>query len=273
MPQTVDQQTTGAATAEAGDMQAPVVSVRNVFYNIGGNEVLHDISFDVMPGEIFGIMGMSGSGKTTLLRLLMALIQPDSGEIVVHGEDITKLNEDGLNRVRSNMGMCFQYAALFDSLTVRANVAFALRNRRDLSVEEIDRRVGDLLDLVDMPGVQDRMPSDLSGGMKKRIGIARALIEHPDLMLYDEPSSGLDPVVAAVITGLIRSVRDEFASTTIIVSHDVASLFSIADRVLMLHGHRVVVIDTPEAMMASEEPAIAQFVKGETVGPLTEAAP
>lgn len=268
----------GTQAGEAGTGQQsatelreePVVCVRNVDYTVGDTEVLSDVSFDVMPGEVFGIMGMSGSGKTTLLRLLMALIRPSRGEILVHGEDITKLDEDGLNRVRENMGMCFQYAALFDSMTVAENVGFALRNRRDLSRDAVAERVAHLLDVVDMEGTEERMPADLSGGMKKRVGIARALMSHPALMLYDEPTSGLDPVMAGIITTLIRQVRDEFHSTAVVVSHDVPNLFGIADRVLMLHDRRVVDIGTPEEMRVIDSPTIRQFVDGDAAGPLTE---
>jgi len=268
---TVPSTDTGDQSPPDATDATPVVSVRDVCYEVGGQTILQHISFDVQRGEVFGVMGMSGSGKTTLIRLLIGLMRPTCGEIVIHGEDITELGEDGLNRVRSRMGMCFQYAALFDSLTVAQNVSFALRNRRDLTQQEIEARVARLLDLVDMAGIQDRMPADLSGGMKKRIGIARALIEHPDLMLYDEPTSGLDPVMAGIITTLIEQVRDEFGSTAVVVSHDVSSLFSIADRVLMLEDQRVVTIGTPEQMRNSEMPVIRQFVRGEAVGPLTEA--
>ncbi len=246
------------------------VSVRDLCYDIDGKTILDNISFDVMAGELFGIMGMSGSGKTTLLRLMMALISPSSGAIIIDGENIVGMNEDELNRVRANMGMCFQYAALFDSLTVRQNVAFALRNSREVTHDELAEKVTQLLGVVDMENTQDLMPASLSGGMKKRVGIARALMNHPDLMLYDEPTSGLDPVVAGVITGLIKQVRDEFGSTAVVVSHDVSSLFSVADRVLMLHVKKAVMIGTPAEMSASDLPTIRQFVDGEPAGPLTE---
>jgi len=258
------------APAQTNSKKEVAVSVRDLCYDIGGKTILCDINFDVMTGELFGIMGMSGSGKTTLLRLMMALIKPTSGAIIIHGEDIVGMNEDDLNRVRSHMGMCFQYAALFDSLTVRENVAFALRNSRDVSHDDLHEKVIELLDVVDMEGTEEQMPASLSGGMKKRVGIARALMNHPDLMLYDEPTSGLDPVVAKVITGLIKQVRDEFHSTAIVVSHDVRSMFSVADRVLMLHGQKVVLIGTPAEMQASDLPTIRQFVDGEPAGPLTE---
>ncbi|MGC9318575.1 MAG: ABC transporter ATP-binding protein [Armatimonadota bacterium] len=248
----------------------PLMSVRHVYYSVAETPILEDICFDVYPGEIFGIMGMSGSGKTTLLRLLIGLERPTSGHIFFKGEDITVLDEDGLNRVRKSMGMCFQYSALFDSMTVAENVAFSLRKRRDISQEEIDRRVGELLDVVEMAGTEDRMPADLSGGMKKRVGIARALMEEPELVLYDEPSSGLDPVMGCNITGLIKKVRADTGSTAIVVSHDVANMLEIADRLLMLHDRRVQIVGTPEELLASDVEIVHRFVRAIGTGPMTE---
>lgn len=250
-----------ARPAEAGQPEA-LLSARGVSYSIEGEPILRDISFDVYPGEIFGVMGMSGSGKTTLLRLLIGLERPTSGRIFFRGEDITTLDEDGLNRVRRSMAMCFQYSALFDSMTVAENVAFAVRNRRDLSREEVQRRVRELLAVVEMEGTEDRMPADLSGGMRKRVGIARALMQEPALVLYDEPTSGLDPIMACNITGLIMRVRRERGSTAVVVSHDVLHLLHIADRVLMIHEGQEVLQGTPDDMRASEIPIVRRFVHG-----------
>ncbi len=256
-----------------GGMQSPLLSVRDVSHTLADTQILDSISFDVFPGEIFGIMGMSGSGKTTLLRLLIGLERPTRGHIFFKDRDITALDEFELNEVRKSMGMCFQYSALFDSMTVAENVAFAMRNRRDVPREEIDARVHELLDLVEMEGQEDRMPADLSGGMKKRVGIARALMEQPELVLYDEPSSGLDPVMACNITGLIKKVSDDLGSTAVIVSHDVEHLLAIADRVLMLHDRRVQVIGTPEDLRACEIPIVHRFVHGIESGPGSEFCP
>lgn len=251
----------------------PLLSARSISHSIDGQEILRDISFDVYPGEIFGIMGMSGSGKTTLLRLLIGLDRPTRGQVFFRGEDITALDEDGLNRVRKSMGMCFQYSALFDSMTVAQNVAFTVRNRRDLPHEEVLRRVSELLAVVEMEGTEDRMPADLSGGMKKRVGIARALMEEPALVLYDEPSSGLDPVMACNITGLIKKVSEERGSTAVVVSHDVENLLAIAHRVLMIHEGREVLQGTPDDMRASEIPIVHRFVHGIGTGPGSEFCP
>lgn len=255
------------------DGRTPLLSVRGLWYTIDDIPVLEDVSFEVYRGEIFGVMGMSGCGKTTLLRLLIGLDRPTRGKIFFKGEDITVLDEDGLNRVRKSMGMCFQYAALFDSMTVAENVAFSMRNRRDVSREEIEARVRELLDLVEMEGTENRMPSDLSGGMKKRVGIARALMEEPDLVLYDEPTSGLDPIMACNITGLIKKVSEERGATAVVVSHDVEHLLAIADRVMMLHDRRVQIIGTPEEIRASEIPIVRRFVHGFEAGPNMEICP
>jgi phospholipid/cholesterol/gamma-HCH transport system ATP-binding protein len=249
--------------------EKPIILVRDLSYAVGGETILSDISFEVYPREIFAVMGTSGVGKTTLLRLLMGLIRSGSGEITIDGESIIGLDEDGLNRVRAKMGMCFQYAALFDSLTVAGNVAFALRGDRSLTPTELSERVSHMLDVVDMEGTEERMPADLSGGMKKRVGIARALINQPRIMLYDEPTSGLDPVMARVISNLILQVRDDFGTTAVIVSHDVEHLFEIVDRALMLHEGQVTAIGTPAELQGSELPVLRQFIEGSVVGPIT----
>lgn len=247
-----------------------LLEVKNATRIIDGEPIVRDISFSVWPGEIFGIMGMSGSGKTTLLRLLIGLDRPDEGEVRFKGEDITKLDEDGLNRVRKSMGMCFQYSALFDSMTVAENVAFVLRNRKDISPEEKRERVAKLLEMVEMAGTEDRMPADLSGGMRKRVSIARALMEEPELVLYDEPSSGLDPVMACNITGLIKKVSTDTGSTAVVVSHDVQNLLGIADRIMMLHDRTVQIIGTPDELRECDIPVVHRFVHGLGTGEMTE---
>jgi len=244
------------------------VSVRNVNYKPEDALILADMSFDARAGEILGIMGLSGAGKTSLLRLLIGLDKPESGEILIQGEDITKLGEDGLNRVRRKMGMCFQYAALFDSMTVAENVAFGLRREGKLSREEVQSHVEQMLDVVGMEGTEGLMPSELSGGMRKRIGVARALVTHPDIVLYDEPTAGLDPVIAAVISNLILHVHDEFGSTAVIVSHDVDNLLVMVDRALMLHEGRAIANGTPDELRSSAQPVVRQFIEGSISGPI-----
>ncbi len=251
------------------EAKQPVVSFRNVSYQVGGQVVLEDLSFEVFAGEIYGVMGMSGVGKSTLLRLMMGLIKPSKGEVAIKGTVINSLPERELNRVRLKMGMCFQGAALFDALTVAENVAFGLRRMRPrLAEEEIRRRVAAHLAEVGMEGSEDKMPAELSGGMRKRVGIARALIMEPELMLYDEPTAGLDPIMAAVILDLIRSLRDKFGMTSVVVTHEVDRLFAIADRVMMIHAGRLIAEGTPEQLRCCAVEEVKQFVEGLTAGPI-----
>jgi len=239
-----------------------------LWYSHDATDIMAGVSFEVHGGEVFGVMGMSGAGKTTLLRLLMGLVQPDAGELVVDGESIVQLSETHLNRIRAKMGMCFQYAALFDSMTVAENLAFGLRRRNKLSEEEIGRRIAAHLEIVGMEGTEEMMPAELSGGMKKRVGIARALILNPDIMLYDEPTAGLDPIMASVIDNLIVRLRDEFGMTSVVVTHEVDELLSIADRIMMLYEGRIIACDSPAALQQSENPYVQQFVHGTATGPI-----
>ncbi len=248
--------------------QQPVIEVSNLWYRVNGLPVLADLNFAVYPGEIFGIMGMSGAGKTTILRLLMGLVKPDEGHIVVEGKSIVGLSETQLNKVRADMGMCFQYAALFDSMTVAENVAFGLRRYHDLSESEIERRITEHLEIVGMKGTENKMPSELSGGMKKRIGIARALIIQPKIMLYDEPTAGLDPIMSSVIDDLIIRLRDEFEMTSVVVTHEVDELLSISDRIMMLYKGRIIACEAPAALQQSQNPYVQQFVHGSAAGPI-----
>lgn len=237
-------------------------------YEVGGQQVLRNLSFEVRRGEVFGVMGMSGSGKSTMLKALMGLVPICGGDVVIDGQSLVGLNEEELMAPRAKMGMCFQYAALFDSLTVAENVAFGLRRRRGMSEQEITTMVRDHLAEVGLHGVEQRMPAELSGGMRKRVGIARALILRPSILLYDEPSAGLDPIMSAVIDELIVGLRDKFGMTSVVVTHEVDELFSICDRVMMLHDGRAVACDTPAALRATDNPVVRQFVHGLSQGPI-----
>lgn len=249
-------------------IQDPIIQVRGLRYAVAGRVILRDVSFSVYRGEIFGVMGMSGSGKSTLLKNLMGLVRPLGGDIIIDGQSIVGLSEEELMEPRSKMGMCFQYAALFDSLTVAENVAFGLRQRGRHTEAEIQQAVEEHLQEVGLAGTGHLMPSELSGGMRKRVGIARALALRPQVLLYDEPSAGLDPIMTAVIDELIVGLRDRFGMTSIVVTHEVDELFGMCDRVMMLHDGCVVACDTPEALRVTGNPLVKQFVQGLPRGPI-----
>lgn len=247
--------------------EPPILEVSGLTCSMGGRLVLDDISFCVPRGEIFGVMGVSGAGKSTLLRNIMGLVRPEAGEIRVVGTNLVGLPEKQLNEVRARLGMCFQYAALFDSMTVYENVAFGLR-RRGMPEDQVAERVAHYLDIVGLGETGHVMPSDLSGGMKKRVGIARALAPEPELVLYDEPTSGLDPVLAATIDALIVKLRDQFGVASVVVTHDVDHLFAYADRAMMLYEGKALECDAPEELRRSPNPVLQQFIQGSVEGPI-----
>jgi phospholipid/cholesterol/gamma-HCH transport system ATP-binding protein len=249
--------------------QDPVIALRGVHYQVGETVVLEDAWCEIYPGEVFGVMGMSGAGKSTLLRLIMGLAKPQAGEIEVLGVRLNHLSERRLNDLRAKMGLCFQGAALFDAMTVADNVAFGLRYpHRRLPEPEIADQVRRHLEIVGMDESAQKMPAQLSGGMKKRVGIARALILTPEIMLYDEPTAGLDPIMSGVIMKLIGDLRRQFKVTSVVVTHEVQALFSVADRVIMIHAGRIVAEDTPDNLRCCSTPVVHQFVEGLPVGPI-----
>lgn len=246
---------------------APLIVVDQLTSVMEGKLVLNEISFELRRREIFGVMGLSGAGKSTLLRNIMGLIKPQSGRILIDGADITKMDERELNEVRLRMGMSFQYSALFDSMTVYDNVAFGLRRRR-VPEDEVRRKVDHYLQVVEMEGTGELMPANLSGGMRKRVSIARALSTEPEVVLYDEPTSGLDPVLAAAIDHLIAKLRDDLGVSSVVVTHDVPHLFGYADRAMMLYEGRAIATGTPEELRAWDDPVLRQFITGSVVGPI-----
>jgi len=261
------------AAPEAEDVwdEPAWIEARNVRYTVGEKQVLRGVTLGVAPGEILCVMGMSGCGKTTLLHCIGGLTAATGGEIRIGDSQIVGMSEDALNRVRERMGMVFQYAALFDSLSVFENVAFGLRRRRKMALDEIKKIVAEKLALVGMAGTEALYPSQLSGGMAKRVGLARAIAISPEILLYDEPTSGLDPVVASVVDELIMQMRDKLGVTSIVVSHNITSIFRISDRVAMLHEGRVQATGTPEQIQASEDPIVRQFIEGRSQGPIAVA--
>ena len=254
---------------EAGDTLDPAwIEVCDLRFQVGAKQILKGANLGVAPGEILSVMGMSGSGKTTLLHCIGGLTTPTSGEIRIGDAQIVGMRETELNHVRERMGMVFQYAALFDSLSVYENVAFGLRRRRKLPIAEIKQIVAEKLALVGLPGTESMYPSDLSGGMAKRVGLARAIAMSPEILLYDEPTSGLDPVMESVIDELIMQMRDKLGVTSIVVSHSISSIFRISDKIAMIHGGEVLATGTPDQIKNCDNPIVQQFIEGKSHGPI-----
>jgi phospholipid/cholesterol/gamma-HCH transport system ATP-binding protein len=243
------------------------ILVRGLHKSFGAQHVLRGVDLDVERGKINIVIGGSGQGKSVLMKHLMGLMQPDTGRILVDGEDIVGKNEVELGKLRRKFGMVFQYAALFDSMTVVENIAFPLLERYKLPQEEVLERVRDLLRRLDLAHVTDieaKFPPELSGGMRKRVGLARALIDRPQILLYDEPTTGLDPIATKNVDDMIRRTADDFGVTSVVISHDMASTFRIADRVSMLLDGRIVASGPPRQLLAAPHPALREFV--ETAG-------
>jgi phospholipid/cholesterol/gamma-HCH transport system ATP-binding protein len=239
-----------------------MIEVRNLSKRFGGNCILDSISFDIQKGESLVIIGRSGGGKSVLLKHLIGLLKPDSGEVRIEGEDIVPMDERQLLRVRRKFGMVFQQAALFDSMTVAENVGFALTRARELSEDKIAEKVAEMLEMVDLPGTEDKKPAELSGGMRKRVGLARAIIYAPEIVLYDEPTTGLDPIVSDSIDQLIERVRDRLQVTAVVVTHDMRSARRLGQRILMLHDKKIYASGTAEEIFNSKDPIVRQFIDG-----------
>ena len=246
-------------------MAEAVISLRQLNITFGTHTVLDNIDLDVYKGETLAVLGPSGTGKSTVLRSMIGLLEPDGGQIFIQGEDVSGLDEDGWNRLRMKMGMVFQYSALFDFLTVGENVAFGLRQHTDKSDEEIQGIVTQMLDLVGLPGTQDLYPAELSGGMKKRVGLARAIAVNPEIVLYDEPTAGLDPIMSRNISRLIKKTQEQLHVTSVLVTHDMQSAFYAADRVAMLYEGHIVAIGTAEEMKNSTNPIVKAFREGREI--------
>jgi phospholipid/cholesterol/gamma-HCH transport system ATP-binding protein len=239
-----------------------MIQVRQLKKNFSTQPVLDGVEMDIGSGESVVIIGRSGGGKSVLLKHLIGLLQPDAGEVRVDGENITAMSERELLRVREKFGMVFQGAALFDSMTVEENVAFPLLRKKKFTAAEVSRRVAAALEMVDLPGTQRKKPAELSGGMRKRVGLARAVIYEPQIVLYDEPTTGLDPIVSDSIDRLIIRVRDQLKVTSVVVTHDMRSARRVGQRVLMLHNRKIYATGAPEEFFASTDPVVRQFVDG-----------
>jgi len=239
-----------------------MIEVRDLKRNFGSNRILDGVSFRIEKGESVVIIGRSGGGKSVLLKHLIALLKPDSGEVLIDGENIVQMDERELLRVRHKFGMLFQGAALFDSMTVAENVAFAFRRDRSLPEDEVKKKVCEALEMVDLPGTQEKKPSELSGGMRKRVGLARAIIYQPQIVLYDEPTTGLDPIVSDSIDQLILRVRDRLDVTTVVVTHDMRSARRLGQRIMMLHDRKIYVTGTADEIFQSQDPIVRRFIDG-----------
>jgi len=250
-----------------------MIEVRNLWKSFGSQPVLRGASLRIERGEAVVIIGRSGGGKSVLLKHLIALLQADRGEVIIEGQNLCELNERQLLRVRRKFGMLFQMAALFDSLTVYENVSFVLRRERKHTEAEMRRLVAEALEMVELPGIEQKKPAELSGGMRKRVGLARAIVYRPEIVLYDEPTTGLDPIAGARIDSLIRRVWEQLHVTSVAVTHDMPSARRISDRILMLHDGVIYADGKTGDILTSTDPIIYNFVNGiPTVRPAATAA-
>ncbi len=251
---------------------SPIVELRDVHLAFDEKEILSGVNLCVPAKARLVVLGQSGSGKSTLLRLILGILAPTRGSVAFKGLEVTRMGRRRLNRMRQKIGMVYQYSALISSLSVRDNLALPLEELTRKTRAEIDQLVDEKLTLVGMADARDKMPSELSGGMRKRIGLARGIIMDPELILYDEPSAGLDPVISSVIDELIIELSEKIGATSIIVTHEMESAFKIATRMAMLFQGKIIADDTPEGFKNSADPVVAQFIAGDTQGPILEAA-
>jgi len=245
-----------------------MIRINNIHKSFLGNRVLRGVNLEIEEGETITIIGGSGCGKSVLLKHIVGLLKPEVGEIEVDGQEITRLGMEELAEVQKKFGMLFQGAALFDSLTVGENIAFGLRMLTDLEEREIRKRVSEKLSLVGLEGIEQLMPAELSGGMKKRVALARAIAMNPKYILYDEPSTGLDPIMADVINNLILDLQEKLNITSIVVTHDMVTAYKVSDRIAMLYEGRIEGIGTPEEIRETKNSVVRQFITGSSEGPI-----
>lgn len=246
-----------------------MIEIINLCKSFDDHKVLDNLNLTINTGETLVIIGRSGCGKSVLLKHIIGLLKPDFGQVIIGGVDIAKLEGKELNEIRSQFGMLFQGAALFDSLTVKENVGFALIEHRKADDKTISQRVSECLSLVGLKGIEDQKPSELSGGMKKRVGLARAICMDPKIILYDEPTTGVDPIMGDVINDLIKDLHDKLQVTSIAVTHDMASAYKIATRLAMLYKGKIIETGTPEQIKNTTNPTVRQFITGAATGPIT----
>jgi phospholipid/cholesterol/gamma-HCH transport system ATP-binding protein len=245
-----------------------MIEIRDLYKSFNGQEVLRGVSLRIERGELLALIGMSGFGKSVLLKHIIGLMRPDRGQVLVEQQDIFQLRGKSLENMRTRFGFLFQGGALFDSLTVFENVAFLLREKTPMKEPEIESRVLFELEQVGMLGTEDKYPAELSGGMKKRAALARALVMDPEIMLFDEPTTGLDPVTSSLIQRFIKQCHERLEFTGIIVTHDIPKIFEIVSRVALLNKGTIAEVGTPYQIQKSTQPAVAQFISGATEGPI-----
>ncbi len=247
-----------------------MIQVQDIHKYFEGNDVLRGLTLHVKQGETLVIIGRSGCGKSVLLKHIIGLMLPDKGKILVNGRNVFDLNTAEMNALRLKIGMVFQGAALFDSLTVGENVGFSLIEHTTKEIREIKKIVSEKLHHVGLSGIEHLKPAELSGGMKKRVGLARAICNNPEIILYDEPTTGLDPIMADAINDLINDLNHKLEVTSIVVTHDMASAYKIADRIAMLYEGRIIAVGTPDEIRNTEDPIVEQFINGKADGPITQ---
>lgn len=239
-----------------------LIKVRNLHQSFGSHRVLQGVDLDIYPNETVCLLGTSGGGKTVLVKHMIGLMQPQQGSIEIDGLDITKMGERELSSVRRKMSMMFQNGALFDSLNVAQNIAFPLREEGIKDIDELNKRVSEVLDIVDLSGQEEKMPSDLSGGMQKRVALARAIVVRPECICYDEPHAGLDPITAQKIDKLIKRLQQDHGITNIVITHELRSVFRIADRIIFIKDGKVYWQGSPDQIKASSDPTLLEFITG-----------
>ncbi|MHB8482759.1 MAG: ABC transporter ATP-binding protein [Nitrospiria bacterium] len=245
-----------------------MIEISDIHKSFNSHSVLSGINLKIENGESMVILGGSGTGKSVLLKIIIGILKPDRGEVIIDGQDIVSLKEEALGEIRKKFGMLFQGAALFDSLSVWENVGFGLLEHTSLSRKEVKEAATQKLAMVGLKDIEDKMPAELSGGMKKRVGLARAIAMNPEIILYDEPTTGLDPIMADVINELIIKLKHEINATSIAITHDMTSAYKIGDRLALLYLGKIHHVGTPGEIKASEDPVVRQFVTGSSVGPI-----
>lgn len=245
-----------------------MIKIKELKKSFGRQQVLKGVDLEINAGELMAVIGMSGGGKSVLLKHLIGLLKPDSGSIFIEGKDIVSMKQDELDGIRSRVGVLFQGGALFDSMTVYENTAFPLAEKTKMNRDEIDKRVADALEDVGLEGMGHKYPAEISGGMRKRVGLARALIAEPAIVLFDEPTTGLDPITLNSIHRLIKTTQQKHGFTGIIISHEIPEIFDIADRVAVIHQGMIVQSGTADEVKNSSDPIVRQFISGGQTGPI-----